>query len=79
VSLCLNDHLIYSLNEIFTRTKFRGSQPPRTRLRTAYQPPVQAHAVRDWISKHPRIAAPIALFLLGSLTYTVSILSNIKP
>jgi hypothetical protein len=49
----------------------RGAPPPRTRLRTAYQPPVQAHAIRDWLGKHPRIVAPVALFLLGSLTYTV--------
>ena len=43
-----------------------------TLLRTNYQKPIQAHAVRDWMSSHPKIMLPILVFLLGSLTYTVS-------
>lgn len=50
---------------------FRGNAPPRTRIRTAYQPPVQAHAIRDWLEKHPKIVFPIVVFLLGTFTYTV--------
>ncbi|EFI28416.1 exonuclease [Coprinopsis cinerea okayama7 len=42
-----------------------------TTLRTGYQKPIQAHAVRDWMSKHPKIILPIIVFLLGSLTYTI--------
>lgn len=48
-----------------------GNAPPRTRIRTAYQPAVQAHAIRDWLAKHPKIVFPVVLFLLGTLTYTV--------
>jgi hypothetical protein len=53
------------------RNALHGLNHGGTRLRTAYQPAVQAHAARDWIAKHPRIVAPFALFLVGSLTYTV--------
>ncbi|KAL4065316.1 RNA12 protein-domain-containing protein [Scleroderma citrinum] len=42
-----------------------------TRLFTAYERPIQAHAIRDWITGHPRIVLPILFFLLGTLTYTV--------
>ncbi|KAJ3533719.1 hypothetical protein NM688_g7243 [Phlebia brevispora] len=42
-----------------------------TRLRTSYEQPIQAHAVKDYISNHPRIFLPILFFLIGSLTYTV--------
>ncbi|KAF5386931.1 hypothetical protein D9615_001714 [Tricholomella constricta] len=42
-----------------------------TRLRTAYQRPVQAHAIRDWMSSHPKIFLPLLVFFLGTLTYTV--------
>jgi hypothetical protein len=41
------------------------------RLRTAYQKPIEAHVIRDWISGHPRIVLPVLVFLLGTLTYTV--------
>ncbi len=33
---------------------------PRTRLRIFYEAPIQAHAVRDWMSSHPRIVLPIS-------------------
>ncbi|KAF9234783.1 RNA12 protein-domain-containing protein [Melanogaster broomeanus] len=42
-----------------------------TRLETAYQRPIQAHAIRAWLTAHPRIALPILFFLLGTLTYTI--------
>ncbi|KAH9043412.1 RNA12 protein-domain-containing protein [Lactarius pseudohatsudake] len=32
---------------------------------------VQAHVIRDWISKHPRIVIPVIVFFLGTLTYTI--------
>ncbi|KAI6116935.1 RNA12 protein-domain-containing protein [Pisolithus croceorrhizus] len=42
-----------------------------TRLLTTYERPLQAHAIRDWITGHPRIFLPILFFLLGTLTYTI--------
>lgn len=49
----------------------RASNERNTRLRTAYQRPVRAHAIRDWMSKHPKIVLPMLVFLLGTLTYTI--------
>lgn len=50
-----------------------------TRIHTYYERPLKAHAIRDWMSGHPRIVIPVIVFLLGSLTYTVShILLNDK-
>ncbi|KAH0830288.1 RNA12 protein-domain-containing protein [Lanmaoa asiatica] len=46
-----------------------GNQP--TRLQILYQRPIQAHAIRNWLTSHPRIVLPILFFLLGTLTYTV--------
>ncbi|KIM49011.1 hypothetical protein M413DRAFT_438171 [Hebeloma cylindrosporum] len=43
----------------------------KTRLRTHYQQPLQAHAIRNWMSSHPKIMLPIIVFLLGTLTYTI--------
>jgi hypothetical protein len=43
-----------------------------TRLQILYQQPIQAHAIRNWLTSHPRIVLPILFFLLGTLTYTVS-------
>lgn len=45
---------------------------PRTRLRLFYERPLKAHAIRDWISGHPRIVIPVGAFLLGTLSYTAS-------
>ncbi|KAI0317299.1 exonuclease [Amylostereum chailletii] len=42
-----------------------------TRLRTSFQPTVQAHMFRDWFTKHPRISVPVIVFLLGTITYTI--------
>lgn len=42
-----------------------------TTLKTGYAQIIQAHVVRNWIANHPRIVLPIAVFLLGSLTYAV--------
>ena len=48
-----------------------------TRIRATYQQPIQAHAIRDYISSHPRIFLPIFIFLLGSLTYTVRAIADL--
>ncbi|OBZ75791.1 Mitochondrial escape protein 2 [Grifola frondosa] len=42
-----------------------------TTLRTSYQQPIEVHAIRDYITSHPRIFLPVLLFLLGTLTYTI--------
>ncbi|KAJ7286029.1 RNA12 protein-domain-containing protein [Mycena rebaudengoi] len=47
-----------------------GSSSP-TKLHATYSSPLHAHAIRDWMSKHPKIVLPIIIFLLGSLTYTI--------
>jgi hypothetical protein len=43
---------------------------PTTRLAFSYESPLKAHAARDWISSHPRIALPAFVALLGTLSYT---------
>ncbi|KAK0197457.1 RNA12 protein-domain-containing protein [Armillaria mellea] len=42
-----------------------------TRLSTKYEDPIRVHAIRDWLSGHPRIVLPVVVFLLGTLTYTI--------
>ncbi|KAF9070419.1 RNA12 protein-domain-containing protein [Rhodocollybia butyracea] len=42
-----------------------------TRLRISYLYPISGHAVRDWITNHPRISLPVLFFLIGTFTYTV--------
>ncbi len=56
-----------SFNDSSTTTQTQT----QTRIRAQYQHPLQVHAVRDWISSHPRITLPVIVFLLGTLTYTV--------
>lgn len=51
--------------------QFPNSNQP-TRLQILYQRPIQAHAIRSWLTSHPKIVLPILFFLLGTLTYTVS-------
>ncbi|KAI5900140.1 uncharacterized protein SCHCODRAFT_02607113 [Schizophyllum commune H4-8] len=43
----------------------------KVRVRPTYQPVMHAYAMRDWLSKHPRIVLPVVIFLLGSLTYAI--------
>lgn len=43
---------------------------PMTRLAFSYESPVKAHAFRDWVSSHPRIAIPALVALFGTLSYT---------
>ncbi|KAK7693180.1 hypothetical protein QCA50_002746 [Cerrena zonata] len=43
----------------------------KTRLKTSYQAPVQAHAIRNYITSHPRIFLPVLFFILGTFTYTI--------
>ncbi|KAF8556910.1 hypothetical protein OG21DRAFT_506541 [Imleria badia] len=50
--------------------QFPNSTQP-TRLQILYQRPIQAHAIRGWLTSHPRIVLPILFFLLGTLTYTI--------
>ncbi|KAG8967252.1 mitochondrial escape protein 2 [Tulasnella sp. 419] len=45
--------------------------PTKTRLNFTYERPIKAHAVRDWLTSHPRIVLPVVAFLLGTLTYTI--------
>ncbi|KAI0362726.1 exonuclease [Trametes cingulata] len=42
-----------------------------TVLRTSYQQPLSAHAIRDYVTNHPRIFLPILFFLLGTVTYAI--------
>ncbi|ESK85972.1 hypothetical protein Moror_9473 [Moniliophthora roreri MCA 2997] len=53
------------------RNVIHGFQHQSTRLRCIYQYPIQGHAIRDWISKHPKIFLPAVFFLIGTLTYTI--------
>lgn len=43
-----------------------------SRLRLYYERPLKAHAIRDWLSSHPRLVLPAVAFLIGTLSYTVS-------
>ena len=52
--------------------------PIKTRLRAGYQQPTQVHVIRDWMSSHPKTMLPLLLFLLGTITYTVSVLMPIS-
>ncbi|WVQ99031.1 hypothetical protein IAU59_006163 [Kwoniella sp. CBS 9459] len=47
-----------------------SSAIPKSRLRVYYERPLKAHAVREWISSHPRLALPVIAFLIGTLSYT---------
>lgn len=49
-----------------------GSGPSSTRFRTAYEQPIQAHVIRNWMKDHPKTVLPVIIFLLGTLTYTVT-------
>jgi hypothetical protein len=42
-----------------------------TRLKAAYEQPLRANVIRNWLSGHPKIVLPVIVFLLGTLTYTV--------
>lgn len=59
-------------SSIVARNVVHGLQIDKTRLHTTFLPPVQAHVIRDWASKHPRIVIPVIVFFLGTLTYAVS-------
>ncbi|KAF5358522.1 hypothetical protein D9756_001759 [Leucocoprinus leucothites] len=53
------------------RSVMHGLVVDGTTIRINYQKPIQAHAIRDWFSSHPKITLPLLVFLLGSLTYTI--------
>lgn len=40
-------------------------------LHTIYEAPIQGHAIRDWLSNHPKIVLPVLFTLLATVTYTV--------
>ncbi|KIY67682.1 exonuclease [Cylindrobasidium torrendii FP15055 ss-10] len=42
-----------------------------TTLRTSYQAPIQAHAIRDFMGKHPKIVLPVLFTLLATITYAI--------
>jgi hypothetical protein len=56
---------------VMHRLKLPSTGTASTLLRTAYEMPIEAHAIRDWMSGHPKIVLPVLVFLLGTLTYTV--------
>ncbi|KAL0063290.1 mitochondrial escape protein 2 [Marasmius tenuissimus] len=51
--------------------EYQTTASSSTKLRCVYVAPIQAHAIRDWIAKHPKIVLPVIVFLLGTLTYTI--------
>lgn len=59
-------------SSIVARNVVHSLHIDKTRLHTTFLPPVQAHVIRDWASKHPRIVIPVIVFFLGTLTYAVS-------
>ena len=40
-----------------------------TRMSFSYQSPISKHMIRDWMSSHPKIALPLVVFLVGTLSY----------
>jgi hypothetical protein len=42
-----------------------------TKLRTAYESKIHGHAIRTWLTSHPKIVFPVLVFLLGTITYTI--------
>ncbi|VDC07176.1 unnamed protein product [Peniophora sp. CBMAI 1063] len=58
-------------SSIIARNVLYGNTVDGTRLRAFYEPPVNAHALRDWITNHPRLSIPVLLFLFGTITLAV--------
>ena len=50
-----------------------STSPIKTRLRAGYQQPAHPHVIRDWMLNHPKTMLPLLVFLLGTITYTVSV------
>ncbi|KZV94062.1 hypothetical protein EXIGLDRAFT_835266 [Exidia glandulosa HHB12029] len=50
---------------------FHSEDGKETWLKTSFERTRKAHWIRDWIVAHPRVSLPIALFLFGTLTYTI--------
>ncbi|WWD16211.1 hypothetical protein CI109_100637 [Kwoniella shandongensis] len=70
---CLHGYSTPTNTADFTLRTSGGPSPtpiPLSRLRLYYERPLKAHAIRDWISGHPRIALPVIAFLIGTLSYT---------
>lgn len=47
-----------------------------TRLHTNFEQPLKAHVIRDWASNHPKLVAPVLVFLVGAITYTASLVQK---
>ncbi|TYJ54332.1 hypothetical protein B9479_004997 [Cryptococcus floricola] len=63
----------FSLRASSARTQGEGEEKkpiPMSRLRLYYERPLKAHAMRDWVSSHPRLVLPVVAFLIGTLSYT---------
>ncbi|KAK8869527.1 hypothetical protein IAR55_000093 [Kwoniella newhampshirensis] len=70
---CLHGYSTPTNTADFTLRTSGGPSPtpiPLSRLRLYYERPLKAHAIRDWIGAHPRIAIPVIAFLIGTLSYT---------
>ncbi|KAF8431788.1 RNA12 protein-domain-containing protein [Boletus edulis BED1] len=50
--------------------RFPNNNQP-TRFQILYERPIRVHAIRNWLTTHPKIVLPILFFLLGTLTYTI--------
>ncbi|KZV61714.1 hypothetical protein PENSPDRAFT_693157 [Peniophora sp. CONT] len=58
-------------SSIIARNVLYGYTVDGTHLRAFYEPPVNAHALRDWVANHPRLSIPVILFLFGTITLAV--------
>ncbi|KAL7421170.1 mitochondrial escape protein 2 [Cryptotrichosporon argae] len=68
---CLHGYATPLNTAELVRLQAGGPAPPAlSRLRIYFERPLKAHAIRDWISGHPRIALPVLAFLIGTLSYT---------
>lgn len=53
------------------RSCLHGVMTSGTRLRISYQARVSKHFYKDWVVSHPRIIAPLLVFLLGAISYVI--------
>ncbi|QRV90114.1 mitochondrial escape protein 2 [Ceratobasidium sp. AG-Ba] len=72
---CLHGVNLTTDGDIFGRSgpglAFASPGTKLTRLSVLYERPIKDHAIRNWLTSHPRIVLPILAVLLGTLTYTV--------
>ncbi|KAH9857835.1 RNA12 protein-domain-containing protein [Lenzites betulinus] len=53
------------------RVPLSSSGQSLTTLRTSYQQPIAAHAIRDYVTSHPKLFLPVLFFLIGTVTYAI--------